>query len=233
MKSGSKELHFSTPPFAHTQRMHLSTKVGDSRHGIRLAQHRAAGPDHVKCLDYNMQTVVLLDKKKHMRFTTPVSGHWSRFWMNGYTLYKDAKGHFHKIPLSKRHWSTQKWVDYYGGDYNALKMLYRRNGDQILTWPESVAYAKRAGVVLTPELKSQAFRIQTVANIIVETCRKADYPCWSMALTGMKYCKEKCSAIIKAGGHFATIYGRGRMRIRSLRVAATIKRWPVKPSARW
>lgn len=233
--SGGVTLHFSTRAFTHTQRLHLSERAGDSYAGIRHCAHVAVGPDHVRCLDFNVNTVVLrlASGEKHVYI---IGGHWARFWMNGYTLYKGSDGHLHKIPLKMRHWTVQQWVDHHGGTYTALKMLHRKNGDQIITWAEAVKFAIREGVVLTPEEKSRLFgTMYSVAAELVNTCKKLDYPCWAMALPTMLYAKQKCYNTIKAGGSWSMILGKGVRGLarRAAKVAQYTRSWKVKPTHTW
>lgn len=233
MKSGRTTLGFATPPFRNTQRLHLPTTKGDSAAGIRACQHKPAGPDHVKCLDYNTSVVKYRNAQGETKYIIH-GAHWSRFRMNGYTLWRDKQGHYHKIKGKQRFWTYQQWVDHYkgaaGGPTQALHMLYRPNGDPVQTWVEAVGYAKRCGVVLTPELKSVLFALNVVAEQFVNVCKTRDYPCWPMALLKMRRAKEKCHAIIKAGGYFALIFGKFRSQARG---ENKVRDWPTKPTVIW
>lgn len=229
MRSGTRTLHWDTPPPGATQRLHLSPKVGDSRHGILLAAHHPAGADHVMALDFNMQTVVLTFPGGSRRLVA-IGAHWPKVGQNGYDRYKDKAGRVHKLTAAQKRLTIQQWVDHHGGTHHALQMLRRRNGDQFLTWEEAVRFASKHGVVLTPELKSRAFANRLLASEMVSTCKKYDYPLWSMALLSMKDAQGKAAAIIGAGGHFSLIFGRFTSQARGTN---KIARWSVKPSQIW
>lgn len=219
---------FTTPPFANTQRRHLKTTIGDAEAAIRSTARVPAGPDHVKCLDFNVQVITIWEDGKKRYIV--VGGHWARFWLNGFRIYKGKDGHFHPIPAKQRHWTMQQWVNHYGGNMAALKMLHRKNGDQVLTWGEAVWIADSVDVVLCPELKTPAFRYRDVCEQMVWACEKFNYPLWSMALLKMRFAREKCAAMISAGGHFSLIFGKFRSQARGTNKVAG---WKVKPNEIW
>ncbi len=229
MNSGSRVLHWDTPAPPHTQRLHLSTRVGDSMHGIDLCSRRPAGADQVAALDYNMQTVEAVDGLGE-RTVIPVSGHWTSIGRNGYDSCHLESGGLRRLTRAERRMTYQQWVDRHEGTLASLQDLRRRNGDFPMTWEQSVQYAAGKGVVLTPELKSQGFTLDLVAEDMVRVCREFDYPLWAMALLSMKFADLKCAAIENAGGSFALIFGRFRPQAGG---ANQVAGWVVKPSQIW
>lgn len=227
MRSGTRELHFATPMPGGTQRRHETPKAGDSKAAIRRTQHMAAGPDHVKCLDFNMQVILLV--VAGIKRWVAIGAHWPTIGQNGYDRCV-INGHVRKLTRAEKRMTIQAWVTRHGGGIEALHMLRRPNGDHILTWDEAVPYAKAHGVVLTPELKSRKFATPAVAKAFVDVCRKHDYPCWTMALLKMKEARGKCSAIVTAGGQFAIIFGNFRSMARG---KSKIANWTVAPTQIW
>lgn len=236
MRSGTRILHWDTPAPPATQRLHLSTKVGDSKHGIRLAARRGLGADGVKALDFNMQTVaVSVERNGVARFeVVPVSGHWAQLGRNGYTrCYQN--GRLRVLTRAEKRLTYQQWVNRHGCTLASLQTLRRRNGDYPLTWGQAVQYAASKGVMLTPELKSPAFARRDVAEGMIWACKKFDYPLWAMALPTMKFAAQKCAAVVGAGGSFCLIFGRGiRGRIRRIATGRRVsKGWTVPPTRFW
>jgi len=163
----------------------------------------------------------------------PFLGHWTRFRMNGYTHYRDAHGVVRKIPKRQLGWTYQQWCNHHGRDIAALNMLVKKvrgKWEKALTWEQAVVIAKSHNTIITPELKAQAFKKPSVAARLVDVCRQHDYPCWAMALLKMKFCREKCAAVVNAGGHFSIIFGKFR---RMARGTNKIARWTIKPSRIW
>jgi hypothetical protein len=211
-----------------TQRNHPAYKRANSYAAIRATARKPLGPDHVRCLDWDMQTIVVTIGGR--RVTIPISGHWKTLGANGYTRWND--GHrTRRLTRAQKRMTTQAWVDRHGGTIAALHQPRRANGDRYLTWEESVTYAKSHGVILTPELKSLAFALPDVAQAMVAVCKKHDYPLWAMALLRMKNCRGKCEAIVGAGGQFAVIFG--RFRSMAARRPADWANWRHKPTKIW
>jgi len=229
MRSGSRVLDWDTPMPAATGRLHLSTKVGDSYHGIRLCANRPAGADKLKALDWNMQTVVVMVPGRGLQ-VVPMSGHWPQLGKNGYKRCRQRTGGVRRLTRAERRMTYQEWVDKHDRSLDALKAVRRRNGDRPLTWGEAVQYAVVHGVVLIPELKSRAFARVDVAEGMRWACEKFDHPFWAMALLNMWGASRKCAAVRAAGGQFALIFGRFR---RLARGTNKVKGWSSKPTQIW
>jgi hypothetical protein len=223
VKFHGRAVGFSTPPPRATTRAHRSPKTGDCKNAII-----AAGGG---CMDGNVNVVYLWVIGKMT--AVPFLGHWTRFRMNGFTHYKGKDGIIRPIPKKQLHWTYQQWCNHHGRDIASLNMLVKRVGgrwQQALTWEQAVEIAIEHNTVITPELKAQAFKLPQVAAKIVDVCRAHDYPCWAMALLKMKFCRQKCAAVIGQGGHFSIIFGKFRKMARGTN---KIRTWVIKPSQIW
>jgi hypothetical protein len=235
-KSGSVMVRYGTPVPISTGRNHPGYKIGDASWAIRNTAHKAAGSDHLKCLDWNSQIIWMVIKG----ILTPVAvgAHWFTLGPNGWTHYMGKDGKIHALTEAQKHWTLQHWCDEHGKDKAAWYMLRRRNPDgaweKPLTHFDAMKYSKSLGVVLNPELKDNDFRKPAVADRFVGNCISLDYPCWTMALFSMPYCKEKCKAIRgadpKAG--FSPIFGDQQSRAKGTNILIHDK-WPVAPNRVW
>lgn len=228
MKSGLLEVDFSTPMPAKTGRYHpKSYKVSNAKAAIDACARQPIGSDKIRCMDTDVQVVWMTVSGERIRVA--ICAHWDILGKEGW-IYAVVNGRRRALTKTELKYTHQQWIDRNGGNKAALQMLRRPNGDKPLTWWDAVAYAKTKGVVLTPELKDVRFAIPEVAERLVDTCRKMNYPCWAMALLAMSNPAGKCKAIIEAGGQFAMIFGNwaywslGKSRI---------KDWPVRPTQNW
>lgn len=210
-----------------TERAHFEPAQSDCLSAILSASHRPLGADGVRALDFNMQ-VVIVTINGH-RVPVAIGAHWFKIGWNGMTHVVTEHG-VRALTRRERRMTYQQWANAHGGDVKSILSLRRANGDRPLLWEEAVSLAKEHGVVLTPELKSQKFGWPSVAAHMVAVCKQHDYPLWAMSLLWMKNCKEKCHAIIDAGGQFAIIFGnRQYLALGPNRV----KRWALRPTQVW
>lgn len=214
---------FDTPAPASTRRRHETPTRGDSQSAII----RASGG----CLDFNMTALTF---NTHTgRHYLPVAGHWPNVGQNGWT-HTNIGGGIRPLTKAEKHMSLQSWVNSHGGNIHALNSLLKHAGrhewDYAMTWGQAVPFAADHNTILTPELKSQAFRFFTLAKHMASVCREHDYPFWAMALVNMKYAREKCAAVVAAGGSFALIYGHNRRL--ALKPPAGWP-WTPKPTRNW
>jgi hypothetical protein len=224
-------LAFKTPMPANTQRAHFDPAVGDARWAIDHVSEMAIGPDLVRALDFNIQTVILLVDGK--RVHVAIGAHWKDCWRNGWRAWEDEHGQLHHITDHKL--SMQDFIDAHGGDKAALHMLRRLDkhgkptNERPLTLYDAMKYAKAKHVALCPEAKDDRLEVESVAKRVVDHARKLDYPCWPMALEEM-HAAEKCAAFHAAGSPFALILGEHQSKAHNPHL---LDHWKVAPTHVW
>ena len=216
---------------AHTRRAHAK---GAEWHGDNLNSLDEAKDDGFDDVDQNVQWVY----DHPALYKTRPEGearimHWGDPKRNNYRYYLEP-GAKHARKMTKKELrrkvggGKRRWSD-------AQVARWRRGPSPSSAHPhtlqEHFERARKIGIDLIPELKSRAFGRTVPAEHVVAAAEAARVEPWFMTLWYMLGVKAKVTAIVKAGGQIAIIFGK-RKALRAVARRVT-KTWAVKPTRIW
>lgn len=215
---------------AHTQRAHSDPSwKGDSLAALDLDKHRTKGPDGIIALDKNFQWV-WNDPKDHSKGGFAVCMHWGNAGQNNYHhILTDGGKRTRPMTPAERSRSINDWR---ATDVRRWRRTASVHSERPPSYAAMVRKAVQVGVIIIGELKSSAFATKMAAQQVVNAAVRAGHPPYFMALYGsMPKCRQKCQAIVKAGGQFAVIFGTYQWRRKQFHLA--VKLWNPKPTREW
>lgn len=210
----------------HTQRRHFEPAwKGDRLSAMAVVGHMRPGRDGIRAVDVNLQwywhrgQVGISGEAFAGHYAAPGRNNW-RSIVDG-----DRIRPMTRAELRKTNWAAE--------DVHRWRRRVGEGWEQPATYRQMAAAAIAHGVRIIAELKDPAFALDVVAHYIVAEAAAAGHPPWFMALFGsMKKCREKCSAIRRAGGQFLVIFGRASLTRRWRPVfRVRVRTWAIKPNA--
>lgn len=216
---------------AQTQRAHSDPSwVGDRLGALDDVARQGRGPDGIIAADRNFQWA-WHDPRFHSRGGAAYCLHWEDPHRNNYRHILEAGGKRTR-PMTRAELgrSITRWR---ASDVRRWRRTSSIHSERPPTYVAMARKAVAVGVVITAELKSNAFAEQLPARQIVNAAKRAGHPPYFMALYGsMPLCRQKCQAIVRAGGQFAVIFGNWQY-LRKGRFAVAVKFWNPKPTRTW